>query len=234
MRRNSSPFKWRHYAPDVIPLCLRRYCHYSLGHRDIEEMTRERGLTADHVNAFRRVQRCAPEINKRMRPHLKMSGASHRPDETYVKVGGSWKYLRRAADKDGAAIESTPSAKRDVPAAKRFFKELMRAGRRRPPFAVGADRRASHPEAFATPVKGEVLPADCELRGVEYLNNVIEQGHRTMRRRWRAKQWFRPLHTAGRTPEGVESLHMIGKGRVKRLDGRDAAGRAKSVASSPV
>ena len=71
MKRSSSPFKWRHYAPDVILLCVRWYCRYSLSYRDLEEMMRERGLTVDHVTIFRRVQKYAPEINKRMRQHLK-------------------------------------------------------------------------------------------------------------------------------------------------------------------
>lgn len=95
MKRTSSPFKWRHYAPDVILLCVRWYCRYSLSYRDLEEMMRERGLTVDHVTIFRWVQRYAPEINKRMRPHLRMSGTSYRLGETYVKVGTEWKYLYR-------------------------------------------------------------------------------------------------------------------------------------------
>lgn len=77
-------------------------------------MMRERGLTVDHVTVFRWVQRYAPEINKRMRPRLNRSGTSYRLDETYVKVGKSWKYLYRAVDKDGATIEFMLSAKRDV------------------------------------------------------------------------------------------------------------------------
>jgi transposase, IS6 family len=137
MRRNSSPFKWRHYAPDVILLCVRWYCRYSLSYRDVEEMMRERGLTVDHVTVFRWVQRYAPEINKRMRPHLKMSGTSYRIDETYVKVGKSWKYLYRAVDKDGATIEFMLSAKRDVSTAKLFFRKLMRTDHRRLPFTIG-------------------------------------------------------------------------------------------------
>ncbi len=71
---------------------------------------------------FALVQRYAPEINKWMRPHLKMSGTSYRIDETYVKVGNEWKYLYRDVDKDGQTIEFMLSAKRDVSAAKRFFK----------------------------------------------------------------------------------------------------------------
>jgi transposase-like protein len=98
MRRNSSPFKWRHYAPDVILLCVRWYCRYSLSCRDLKEMMRERGLSVDHVTIFRWVQRYAPETDKRMRPYLRMSGTSYRVDEVYVKVGAEWKYLYRAVD----------------------------------------------------------------------------------------------------------------------------------------
>jgi IS6 family transposase len=169
--------------------------------------------------------------NKRVRQHLKMSGTSYRVDETYVKVGKSWKYLYRAVDKDGATIEFMLSAKRDVSAAKRFFKKLMRADHRRLPFTIGTDKHASYPEAFATSVKEKILPADCKLRRVKYLNNVIEQDHRTIRRRWRAMQCFRSFHTAERTLEGVEAMHMVRKGQVKRLDRRDAVGQAKFVAS---
>jgi IS6 family transposase len=134
-------------------LCVRWYCRYQLSYRDLEEMMRERGLSVDHVTVFRWVQRYAPEINKRMRPHLKMSGTSYRLDETYVKVGTEWKYLYRAVDSVGCTIEFMLSARRDVPAAKRFFKKLMRADHRRLPFTIGTDKHASYPEAFATSVK---------------------------------------------------------------------------------
>lgn len=231
MRSNSSPFKWRHYAPDIILLCVRWYCRYSLSYRDVEEMMRERGLTVDHVTVFRWVQRYAPEINRRMRPHLKMSGTSYRLDETYVKVGAEWKYLYRAVDSAGDTIEFLLSAKRGVSAAKRFFRRLMRADHRRLPFTIGTDKHASYPEAFATSIEEKVLPKDCKLRRVKYLNNVIEQDHRAIRRRWRAMQCFRSFHTAEQTLEGVEALHMMGKGQVKRLDGGDAVGQAKFVAS---
>jgi hypothetical protein len=87
MKRNSSPFKWRHYAPDVILLCVRWYCRFQLSYHDIEEMMRERGLEVDYSTVFRWVQRYAPEINKRIRPHLKMSGTSYRVNETYIEVG---------------------------------------------------------------------------------------------------------------------------------------------------
>ena len=145
MSLNSSPFKWRHYAPDVILLCIRWYCRYSLSYRDLEEMMHERGLSVDHVTIFRWVQRYAPEINKRLRPYLKMRGASYRLDETYVKVGKDWKYLYRAVDSQGQTIEFMLSAKRDISAAKRFFKNIMRVDHRRLPFTIGTDKHASYP-----------------------------------------------------------------------------------------
>lgn len=162
---------------------------------------------------------------------MKMVGASYRVDETYVKVGKVWKYLYRAVDKDGAAIEFMLSAKRDVSAAKRFFKKVMRADHRRLPFTIGTDKHASYPEAFAASVKENVLPIDCKLRRVKYLNNVIEQDHRAIRRRWRAMQCFRSFHTAERAIEGIEAMHVMRKGQVKRLDGRDAIGQAEFVQS---
>jgi len=194
-------------------------------------MMRERGLDVHHSTIWRWVQTYAPEINKRIRPHLKMAGTSYRLDETYIKVGTSWKYLYRALDKDGNTIEFMLSAKRDVLAAKRFFKKMMRADHRRLPFSISVDKHASYPDAFASSQTEKVLPFDCRLRRTKYLTNIVEQDHRFVRRRWRAMQCFRSFHTAERTIEGIEALHMMRKGQVKRLDGRDAVGQAKFVAS---
>jgi transposase, IS6 family len=156
---------------------------------------------------------------------------SYRIDETYVKVGKEWKYLYRAVDSTGQTVEFMRSAKRDVSAAKRFFKKLMRADHRRLPFTIGTDKHASYPEAFAASIKEKVSPFDRKLRRVKYLNNIIEQDHRAIRRRWRAAQCYSSFHTAGRTLEGVEAMHMLRKGQVKWLSGRDAAGQVRFVAS---
>lgn len=231
MKQNESPFKWRHFEPTIILLCVRWYCRYRLSYRDLEEMMRERGLSVDHTTVFRSRPAVCPRVNKRIGPHLQLAGASYRIGETYVKVGKAWKYLYRAVDKDGATIEFMLSARRDVPAAKRFFQKVMRADHRRLPFTIGIDKHASYPEVFAASVSEQVLPSDCKLRRVKYLNNVIEQDHRAVRRRWRAAQCFRSFHTAERTLEGIESLHMMRKGQVRRLDGRDSAGQVKFVVS---
>jgi IS6 family transposase len=135
----------------------------------------ERGPSVDHTTVFRWVQIYAPEINKRVRPHLKMSGTSFRIDETYIKVGTSCKYLYCAIDSTGQTIEFMISAKRDVLAAKRFFKKLMRADHRRLPFSKFVDKNAAYPEAFTTSQNEKVLPKDCKLRRVKYLNRICPQ-----------------------------------------------------------
>lgn len=134
-----------------------------------------------------------------------MSGTSYRVDETYIKVGKTCKYLYRAVDKQGNTIEFMLSARRDVSAAKRFFRKMVRAER--------------------------VVPKDCKLGRVKYLNNVIEQGHRFVKKKVRASQCFKSFHTAEHTLEGIESINMMRKGQVKRLAGNDVQGQAKFVAS---
>lgn len=158
-----------------------------------------------------------------------MTGTSYRIDETYVEVGVQWKYLYRALDKEGQTIEFLFSARRDISAAKRFFRKMMRADQRRLPTSISVDKHASYPDAFAASQQEKVLPADCRLRRTKYLTNVVEQDHRFIRRRWRAMQCFRSFHTAERALEGIEASHMMRKGQVKRLAGNDAAGQAKFV-----
>ncbi len=194
-------------------------------------MMQDRGLSIHFTTIFRWVQRYAPEINKRIRPYLKMSGTSYRIDETYIKVGKQCKYLYRAVDRDGQTIEFMLSAKRDVSAAKRFFHKVMRADHRRLPFSISVDKNAAYPDAFTASQEEKVLPFDCKLRRVKYLNNVIEQDHRFVKKRVRAAQCFKTFGAAERTLSGIEALNMLRKGQVKRLGGSDAQGQARFVRS---
>jgi transposase-like protein len=87
------PFKWRHFEAEIILLCVRWYLRYGLSYRDLEEIMRERGLAIDHTTIYRWVQRYAPELEKRCRPHLKVTTDSWRVEETEVKIKGVWMYL---------------------------------------------------------------------------------------------------------------------------------------------
>jgi transposase-like protein len=163
VQQNKFSFKWRHFEPTIILLCVRWYCRYQLSYRDLEEMMHERGLSVDHTTVWRWGQRYAPEINKRIRQHLKMSGTPYRVDETYIKVGMSCKYLYRAVDKEGQTIEFMLSAKRDVSAAKRFFKKMMRADHRRLPLSISVDKNAAYPDAFTSSQEGKVCQRIADL-----------------------------------------------------------------------
>ena len=229
MKRTTNLFKWRHFEPEIILLCVRWYCRYQLSYRDLTEMMRERGLSVHHSTLFRWVQTYAPEINKRMRPHLKMTGTSDRVDETYIKVGRECKYLYRAVDKEGQTIEFMLSAKRDISSAKRFFKKVMKADHRRLPFSISVDKNATYPNAFTASQDEKTLPHDCKLRRVKYLNNIIEQDHRFVKKRVRAAQCYKSFTTAERTLKGVEAMNMMRKGQVKRLSRKDAVAQAKFV-----
>jgi transposase-like protein len=123
------------------------------------------------------------------------------------------------------------SAGRDVSAAKRFFKKLMRAEHRRLLFSISLDKNAAYPEAFSASQEGRGVPKDCMLRRVKYLNDVIEQDHRFIKKKMRASQCFKSFHTAERTLDGIEAMNMMREGQVKRLAGSDARGQAKFVAS---
>src|SRR5438270_1943027 len=125
--KNPSPFKWRHFEAEIILLCVRWYLRYWLSYRDLEEMMLERGLQVDHTTIYRWVQRYAPELEKRCRPHLKATNDSWRVDETYVKIKGTWTYLSRAVDSEGNTLEFLLSPTRDAEAAKRFFVKALHA-----------------------------------------------------------------------------------------------------------
>src|SRR3977135_3980100 len=114
-------FKWRQTEPQLILCAVRWYHRYSLSLRDVEELLEERCLEADHTTVWRWVQRYGPELDHRLRSHLKPTNKSWRVDETYVKVKGRWCYLYRAIDSTGATIDFLLSALRDAAAAKRLF-----------------------------------------------------------------------------------------------------------------
>ena len=236
---NQNPFKWRHYEADIILLCIRWYLRYSLSYRDLEEMMRERGLHVDHTTIYRWVQHYAPELDKRCRPHLKACNDSWKVDETYIKVKKVWMYLYRAIDSQGNTLEFLLSATRDAEAAKRFFVKALHSSAcsapgARPveeqvaqptaaadpnttksaPRVINVDKNAAYPKAIADLKATGVLPESVELRQVKYLNNLIEQDHRFIKRLVKPGMGFFSVETAERTLQGYEVMNMIRKGQV--------------------
>src|SRR3954466_2499346 len=118
-------FKGRQFTAEVILWAVRWYLMFPISYRDLELMLQDRGVTVDHTTIFRWIQAYAAELEKRIRPHLRLSNGSWRVDETYVKVKGRWAYLYRAMDSRGQTIDFLLSAKRDAEAAKRFFRKAF-------------------------------------------------------------------------------------------------------------
>lgn len=224
-----NPFKWRHFEREIILLNVRWYLRYSLSYRDLEEMMLERGLKVDHTTIYRWVQAYSPEIEKRCKPHLRPTNDSYRVDETYIKVRGKWKYLYRAVDSDGNTIEFLLCAKRDCKAAKRFFRKALKALHTSKPRVVTVDRSTAYPPAVKDLKKEQLLSKRCELRRNKYLNNIIEQDHRFIKRRVKPGLGFHSFQTARKTLGGYETMHMIRKGQIRGVEKTDTNGQAKFI-----
>src|SRR5258708_9337607 len=120
MGKNSG-FKVRQFTAAVILWAVRWYLMFPISYRGLELMLLDRGVAVDLSTMFRWIQACASELERRIRPHLRLSNGSWRVDETYVRIKGRWSYLYRAVDSRGQTIDFLLSAKRDTAAAKRFF-----------------------------------------------------------------------------------------------------------------
>src|SRR6202158_5977535 len=214
-------FKWRQTEPALILCAVRWYLRYSVALRDVEELLEERGLQADHTTVWRWVQRYASELEQRLRRYLKPTNKSWRVDETYVRVQGRWCYLYRAMDSAGATIDFLLSALRDADAAKRLFRNALSDRSHPQPRVINTDLAPIYGAAIAGIKKEGILRRRCRHRPVQYLNNILEQDHRAIKRRVNAKQGFREFQAARRTIQGYEAMHMIRKGQVRWVGRKD-------------
>ena len=223
------PFKWRHFQSEIILLCVRWYLRYPLSYRNLEEMMMERGLTVDHTTVYRWVQAYAPELDKRCRAYLKQTNDSWRVDETYIKVKGEWKYLYRAVDSLGNTLDFMLSAKRDARAAKRFFCKALNAAHNQEPRVINVDKNAAYPPAIDELIADKTLAKTTELRRVKYLNNIVEQDHRALKRLVNPVMGFGSFNTARRTLRGYEAMNMIRKGQIQGTEKGDILAQVEFV-----
>jgi IS6 family transposase len=226
----TNPFKGRQYLGDVILQAVRWYLRYPLAYEHVAELLAERGLEVDASCVWRWVQVYSPELNKRCQPHLKRTNKSYRVDETYIKVKGQDKYLYRAVDSTGQTIDFLLAAKRDTAAAKRFFEKVFSSSSNPIPRVINVDKNPAYPAAVEALKAEGTLPRRVRLRQCKYLNNVIEQDHRNVKKRtWLAKG-YGSFQSAWRTLEGIETMSMIRKGRVRWVAKGDVVAEARFIA----
>ncbi len=187
----------------------------------------ERGLSVDHSTLNRWVQRYAPELDKRCRTHLRPTNDSWRVDETYVEVKGQWKYLYRAVDSKGNTLEFMLSAKRNARAAERFFRKALKAVHNQSPRVINVDKNAAYPSAFDVLKADKTLTETCSLRQNKYLNNIVEQEHRAIKRLVNPGLGFKSFHTAWQTIRGYETMNMIRKGQIQGIEKGDIKGQVR-------
>lgn len=190
-------------------LTVRWYLKYSLSYRDLVEMMKERGLGMAHTTIMRWVHQFSPELDKRIRPYLKPTNDSFRTDETYIKVKGQWKYLDRAVDSIGNTIDSMLSENRDASAAKRFFKKALTSPHNQLPRVITVDKNPAYPTAVQQLKDEKAMNQETLLRQQKYLNNIIEQDHRFIKKVFEPMLGFKSFSTAEKTIAGIEAMHMI-------------------------
>ena len=196
-----SLFKRRRFPVEIILLCVRWYCKYGISYRDLAEMMSERGVTIGPSTIFRWVQRYAPELEKRVRRYQGPRSGSWRVDETYVRVGGRWRYLFRAVDKLGRLIAFMLADRRDAGAAYRFLRKALRAMSDYPP-SLHHDRQTG---VVSRRQSGVCRMKDCCRkmslhRRSKYLNNIIEADHGALKRMIRPTRGFQRMKTRLRRP----------------------------------
>jgi IS6 family transposase len=192
-------------------------------------MMAERGLSVDYVTIWRWVQHYAPLLNQRLRRELRHPNRSWRVDETYVRVAGKWTYLYRAVDSVGETIDFMLSPQRDLTAAKLFLRLALSATSGNGPRVINVDGHLAYARAIAELKQSGELGRRCPCRPPPYLNNVIEQDHRFIKKHIAASLGFRSVEGAWRTINGYEAMHLIRKGQIRWLPKRDVVGQRQFI-----
>lgn len=208
-------FKGVHYPKPVILYAVFFYVRYAVSYRDLEEIMAERGAQVDHATLNRWVVKFSPLIASRAQRRKRPTANSWRVDETYLKIKGRWTYLYRAVDRDGQTPDFMRSERRDLAATRRFFKRAIAANG--VPDRVVIDKSGANfagLRAMNVILKFTGSGQTIEIRQVKYLNNILEQDHRFIKKITRPMLGFKALHSAQATIAGIEAAHMIRKGQI--------------------
>ena len=205
-------FKGKHFPKDVILFAVYFYLRYPVSYHDLQEIMQERGVAVDDATLNRWVIEYSPLLAEEARKRKVPAGRSWRMDETYVKVKGRWMYLYRAVDKQGKTLDFKLSEQRDEAAATAFFKQAIENNS--VPEKVVIDKSGAN-QAGLLNVNLILLCLGfwplIEVLQVKYLNNIIEQDHRFIKKITKPMKGFKAVHSASATLQGIEVAHMIRK-----------------------
>lgn len=204
-------FKGSHFSKDVILKAIRWYVAYPLSYRHVEELMEERGIDLDHATVNRWVVKHSPDLEAHFRQLKNPLGKKWKMDETYIKVKGQWTYYYRAVDKENQTIDFFLSSTRDTKAAAEFFKKSI--GSSGLPEKVNMDKSGANLAGLEQ--INQRLPEESKIiiQQVKYLNNLIEQDHRAIKRITKPMLGFKSFICAAATLAGIELYHMIKKGQ---------------------
>ena len=212
-------YRCRRFQPEIIELCVRWYLTYRLSYRDLVEMLAERDVTVSHTTIYRWVQRYVPEFERRWARYAKPVHPSWRVDETAISVRGGVRYLYRAVDKFGKTVDSLLCADRSVSAARAFFFKALKTHYPRRPQKLNLDGYAASHLALRLVVQESPDLQSLVVRSSRYLNNIVEQDHRAIKRRCAPMLALKSFRTAAVTLAGVELAHRIRKGQFSLRSG---------------
>nr|WP_313897887.1 IS6 family transposase [Bacillus thuringiensis] len=198
----------------MILLTVRWYLRYNLSFRNVVERMEKCGLSMAHTTIMRWVHQYGPELDERVRRHLKTINDSWKVDETYIKIKGQWMYLYRAVYSKGSTIDFYLSETRDTKAAKRFFKKALRSFHVSKPRVITVDKNPAYPIAIEQLKKAKSIPDSMQLRQQKYWNKIVEQDHRFIKKRVRSMLGLNSLRTATLILSDIEAMHMMKKGQL--------------------
>ena len=203
-------FKGSQFEREIILWGVRWYVAYPMSYRQLEEMMGERGVAVDHSTLNRWVIKYAPEMEKQFRRRQSPVGRSWRMDETYVKIKGKWAYLYRAVDKEGHTIDFLLTPNRDRDAAEVFLRKAIRT--QGLPEKITIDKSGANTAAITH--YNKTYKTTIVIRHSQYLNNIVEQDHRAVKRLTRPMLGFKSFWAARCTLAGIEVMHAIRKGQL--------------------
>lgn len=204
------PFKRHRFPAVVILYAVRMYLRYPVSYQDTADLLAERGVLIDRSTIYRWVQKFGPELAKRTERHRSWISPDWHVDETYLRVGGQWRYLWRAIDRHGQLIDFRLTARRDAKAAKAFLRKAIERVRLHRPVTICTDKAPMYRKA----IRDENRRYDPHFDSITHIdrkwrNNRIESDHAALKRLLGYRQSFRSLRTAKATLQSIEAVRTI-------------------------